>query len=60
MAHDRYWIREMMNQGRGVVDIGPAAGRRHYPEPTSDWFSMERGQIRERDYRYYLQFPWDG
>jgi hypothetical protein len=58
-AHDRYWMNEMMNQGRLVVDIGPAAGRPAYPEPTSPWFVLERSEIMRRDYRYYVQFPWD-
>jgi RHS repeat-associated protein len=59
MAHNRYWVNEVMNEGRGVIDIGPASGRANFPEPTSDWFGMERDQIMQRGYSYYVQFLWD-
>jgi hypothetical protein len=55
MAHNRYWINEQMNQGRGIIDIGPAPGRARFPEPTSPWYGMERGQIAERGYPWYVQ-----
>lgn len=55
MAHNRYWINEQMNQGRGIIDIGPAPGRAGFPEPTSPWYAMERAQIAERGYPWYVQ-----
>jgi hypothetical protein len=57
MAHNRYWVNEMMNQGRGVIDIGSAAGRANFPEVTSPWFSMERAQVMQRGYSWYTQLP---
>ena len=59
LAHNRYWINEQMNQGRGIVDIGPAPGRANFPEPTSPWFAMERGEIMRRGYTYYIQHQWE-
>jgi hypothetical protein len=59
LAHNRYWVNEMMNQGRGIVDIGAAPGRAAFPGPTSRWYAMELDQVAERSYPYYLQFPWD-
>jgi RHS repeat-associated protein len=55
MAHNRYWVNEQMNQGRGVIDVGPAPGRTNFPEPTSPWYIMEREQIAQRNYPYYVQ-----
>ncbi|MGH2358836.1 MAG: RHS repeat-associated core domain-containing protein, partial [Candidatus Limnocylindria bacterium] len=55
MAHNRYWINEQMNQGRGMIDVGPAPGRAGFPEPTSPWYAMERAQIAERGYPWYVQ-----
>lgn len=59
MAHNRYWINEQMNQSRGIIDIGPAAGRANFPEPTSRWFAMERQQLLQRGYNYYTRYAWD-
>lgn len=59
LAHNRYWINEMMNQGRGIIDTGAAPGRTNFPDPTSPWFSMELDQVAQRSYPYYMQFPWD-
>lgn len=55
MAHNRYWINEQMNQGRGIIDVGPAPGRANYPEPTSDFYAMERDEIAARGYSWYTQ-----
>jgi hypothetical protein len=55
MAHNRYWINEQMNQGRGLIDVGPAPGRAGFPEPTSPFYGMEREQIMQRGYPYYTQ-----
>ncbi|HKY16438.1 MAG TPA: DUF6531 domain-containing protein [Microthrixaceae bacterium] len=55
MAHNRYWINEQMNQGRNLIDVGPARGRPNYPEPSSPWYQMERDQVAARDYPYYTQ-----
>ena len=59
MAHNRVWINEQMNQGRGIVDVGPAPGRANFPEPTSPWYAMERDQIAQRDYPWYQQTQVD-
>ena len=59
LAHNRYWVNEMMNQGRGIIDIGAAPGRANFPGPTSPWFAMELDQVAQRSYPYYMQFPWD-
>jgi hypothetical protein len=61
MAHNRYWINEMMNQGRQIMDIGPQSGfgRPNFPEPSSPWFAMERSEIMQQNYPYYSQYPWD-
>jgi hypothetical protein len=55
LAHNRYWLNEQMNQGRGIIDIGPAPGRANYPEPTSPFYAMERSEIARRDYPWYLR-----
>ncbi|HVM07699.1 MAG TPA: DUF6531 domain-containing protein [Acidimicrobiales bacterium] len=55
MAHNRYWINEQMNQGRGIIDVGPAPGRAQYPEPTSPYYQMERDEMMARSYSNYVQ-----
>jgi hypothetical protein len=57
MAHNRYWMNEQMNQGRGIIDVGAAPGRANYPNPTSPWFQMEGDQITQRGYPWYVQRP---
>lgn len=59
LAHNRYWVNEMMNQGRGVIDIGAAPGRANWPNPTSPWFAMEQDQVIARAYEFYLPYTWD-
>jgi RHS repeat-associated protein len=59
LAHNRYWINEMMNQGRGIVDIGAAPGRANFPAATSPWYAMEQDQVAQRAYQYYMQYSWD-
>ena len=59
MAHNRVWINEQMNQGRGIIDVGPAPGRANFPEPTSPWYAMERDQIAQRDYPWYQKTQVD-
>jgi hypothetical protein len=59
LAHNRYWVNEMMNQGRGIIDIGAAPGRANFPGPTSPWYDMELTQVAQRSYPYYMKFPWD-
>lgn len=58
-THNRYWINEMMNQGRGVVDIGAAPGRANFPAATSPWYAMEQDQVAQRAYQYYMRYSWD-
>jgi RHS repeat-associated protein len=55
MSHNRYWINEQMNQGRGIIDVGPAPGRANFPEVTSDFYAMERDEIMRRGYTAYVQ-----
>jgi hypothetical protein len=59
MAHNRYWVNEMMNQGRGIVDVGPAPGRALYPLPTSDFYKMELQEIQSRHYPWLLKVNID-
>lgn len=44
-----------MNQGRGIIDVGPAPGRANFPEVTSDFYAMERDEIMRRGYTAYVQ-----
>ena len=51
---ENYWaIHRYMDEGYHIVDIGPAAGRAHYPLPTSRYYSMERYEIADRGYSSY-------
>ncbi len=59
MDNNKKWINEAMDEGRGIIDKGPAPGRKNYPEPTSDYYNMERDQIRNRDYKNYIQIHND-
>jgi RHS repeat-associated protein len=59
LTHNRYWINEMMNQGRGVIDIGAAPGRSNFPAATSPWYAMEQDQVAQRAYPYYMRYSWD-
>jgi hypothetical protein len=53
LAHNRYWINEQMNQGKTLIDIGPAYGRPGYPGPSSPWYKMELDEVARRHYPYY-------
>lgn len=59
LAHNRYWINEMMNQGRGIIDIGAAPGRANFPAAMSPWYAMEQDQVAQRAYRYYMWYSRD-
>ncbi|HEX7163294.1 MAG TPA: hypothetical protein VF223_18915 [Trebonia sp.] len=49
----------MMNQGRGIIDIGAAPGRANFPAATSPWYAMEQDQVAQRAYRYYMWYSRD-
>ncbi|MQS16074.1 hypothetical protein F7Q99_28495 [Streptomyces kaniharaensis] len=51
LEHNHAWINQMKDEGRLIIDTGPAEPREHYPEPTRrrDWpeapYEMELGAI---------------
>jgi len=55
MENNRKWINDAMDESRGIIDIGPAPGRKNYPKPTSDYYNMERNEISKRNYTNYVQ-----
>ncbi len=55
MENNRRWINQQMDDSRHIIDIGPEPGRPRFPEPTSRYYEMERGEILRRDYRNYSQ-----
>lgn len=60
MENNRNWINDRMDEGCRIVDCGAAPGRANYPEPTSPYYQMERGEIGKRDYPYYSRVNIDG
>jgi hypothetical protein len=50
MDNNRQWINDRMDEGCTIYDCGPAPGRANYPEPTSPYYQMERGEIANRGY----------
>jgi hypothetical protein len=60
MENNRNWINDRMDEGCRIVDCGAEPGRANYPEPTSPYYQMERGEIAKRDYPYYSRVSIDG
>ncbi|MBZ0142996.1 MAG: RHS repeat-associated core domain-containing protein, partial [Rhodocyclaceae bacterium] len=54
MPTNRAFVNQAMDEGRTIIDIGPAPGRMNFPEPTSPYYTMERGEILLRGYTNYL------
>ncbi len=54
-ADNKAWINQKMDQGLQILDCGAAPGRANYPEPTSDFYGMERNEIQSRGYTDYKE-----
>lgn len=46
MRRNKRWINDMMNEGREIVDIGPDFARRRAGVSPSDFYNMERTQVK--------------
>jgi hypothetical protein len=44
------WITKQMDDGRTILDCGPAPGNANYPEITSPWYNIEKNAIAARSY----------
>ena len=49
-AHDTAWMDRMMNEGRTIIDRGPAPGRAKFPGVTSDAYAIELLALEQRQY----------
>jgi hypothetical protein len=58
LAHNRAQIQSWMDEGRPIIDVGPAPGRPFYPMETSEAYGMEHNMVR--DYPGYQQVVLDG
>ena len=63
LEHNNAWINQMRDEGRLIIDTGPAEPRGQYPKPTrpSDWpaapYEIELGAIE--NYPNVIR-PWEG
>ena len=46
MTRNKRWINDMMNEGREIIDIGPDFARRRIGVLPSDFYNMERSQLK--------------
>ena len=58
LSHNSQWMRERINEGRQVIDIGPAETRANYPGVTSDSYSVELYELEAAGYTNIIQ-PYD-
>jgi len=52
--HNRQVIRNVIQEGREIIDIGPNPARRNWPAPTSPNYQMELDEIARANYRNYV------
>jgi len=53
-ARNERWIKDMMRQGREIIDIGPNFPKRIL-EGASDWYEIERKTILKKGYENYTK-----
>jgi hypothetical protein len=53
MKRNKRWIKDMKTEGREIIDIGPDFKRRSLGRDPSDFYNMERGQLK--DYANYTK-----
>ena len=46
MLRNKRWINDMMKEGREIIDIGPDFARRRLGKAPSDFYNMERTQVK--------------
>jgi len=55
LEHNRQMIRNAMNEGREIIDIGPNPSRRSWPGPTSPNYAMELEEVARANYQHYVR-----
>jgi hypothetical protein len=60
LPNNRNWINGAMDEGRPIIDRGPAPGRANFPNPTSPYYKAELGEISARDYSDYFRVQPEG
>jgi RHS repeat-associated protein len=53
--HNRQVIRNVIQEGREIIDIGPNPARRSWPAATSPNYQMELDEIVRANYRNYVR-----
>jgi hypothetical protein len=48
--NQRDWINKQMDDGRTLRDCGPAPGNPNFPQISSRWYGIEKGEIAKRNY----------